>query len=263
MHHAIMNVLGPIFDRQQVYHSYACRKGKGTHAAVLYAFDRSKRYPRFVKLDVRKYFDSIDHDVLKERLRRIIKDDRTSFLLDGIIDSYERSAGRGLPIGNLTSQFFANHYLSSHDHQVIEREGVWSYVRYMDDIVMWTESASECRRLANTSQEYCSTMLRVALKEPVSGRSADGLPFLGFLVKPHGIYLTAKSKRRLRRRAREVQADVDLGTITESQAAQRANGINAAVLIARSRRFRGTVWHGADFGHEPGQTGRQLEQQQW
>ena len=127
MHHAIMNVLEPVFERQFIFHTYACRKEKGTHAAARYAFKCAGRSEFFLKLDVRKYFDSIDHTVLKQFLCRIIKDARCLELLFGVIDSYKidfegESAGRkkGLPIGNLTSQFFANFYLSALDHFILE-----------------------------------------------------------------------------------------------------------------------------------------------
>jgi retron-type reverse transcriptase len=103
IHHAIMNILEPLFERQMIYHTYACRKNWGTHAAIQYAFSKSKGFPWFLKLDVRKYFDSVDHAVLKRIISRLIKDKKTRCLLSGIIDSYETAPGRGLPIGNLTS----------------------------------------------------------------------------------------------------------------------------------------------------------------
>jgi retron-type reverse transcriptase len=125
--HAIINVLEGVFERLFIYHTYACRKGKGTHAAARYAFKCAERSTYFLKLDVRKYFDSIDHTVLKSLLCRIIKDTRCLELLFSVIDSYVSchtapdSASRGLPIGNLTSQFFANLYLSPLDHFVLEQ----------------------------------------------------------------------------------------------------------------------------------------------
>jgi retron-type reverse transcriptase len=116
MHHAIMNILEPVFERQMIFHTYACRKDKGTHAALRYAFSQCKSHEWFLKLDIRKYFDSINHTILKEHLDRLIKDYRVRRLFYGIIDSYCKTPGTGLPIGNLTSQFFANLYLSRLDH---------------------------------------------------------------------------------------------------------------------------------------------------
>ncbi|MDR2073737.1 MAG: reverse transcriptase/maturase family protein [Spirochaetaceae bacterium] len=116
IHHAIMNILEPLFERQMIYHNYACRKGKGMHSAVAYAFSKCKGTVWFLKLDIRKYFDSVNHEVLKTTLRRILKDKKTLRLLDGVIDSYGKTPGTGIPIGNLTSQFFGNLYLSPLDH---------------------------------------------------------------------------------------------------------------------------------------------------
>lgn len=137
MHHAIMNVLEPVFENHLMFHSYACRKGKGIQAAILYAFSCSKAHHWFLKLDIRKFFDSISHQILKNQLRRLFKDTRLLFLLDSLIDSYQTSPATGLPIGNLTSQFFANHYLFAMDHYILEKLRPRAYVRYMDDFVLW------------------------------------------------------------------------------------------------------------------------------
>ena len=118
--HALMNVLDPLFERYQISDSYACRKGKGTQAAVLRAFGFTRRYRYFLKMDLKKYFDSIDHDVLKMMLRRFLKDRRVCGMFEAVIDSYETFPGKGLPIGNLTSQYFANQYLAALDHRAKE-----------------------------------------------------------------------------------------------------------------------------------------------
>jgi hypothetical protein len=189
MHHAIMNVLEPVLERPLIYHSYACRKGKGTHAAALYAFKQCRTKTYFLKLDIRKYFDSIDHGTLKNQLRRLIKDVRVIFLLDGIINSYETAPGKGVPIGNLTSQFFANMYLSCFDHFVLEELHPSAYCRYMDDFVLWADSQTKLKIMFNRINEYLKLALSLSLKQPVFGKTANGLPFLGFLIKRKGIYL--------------------------------------------------------------------------
>ncbi|MBQ0051264.1 MAG: hypothetical protein KBT11_04265 [Treponema sp.] len=100
IHHAVMLILEPVFEKQFVFHMYACRKGKGSHKAVEYASKQARQCEYFLKLDVRKYFDNVDHDVLKTKLRRIIKDDKCLRLLFSIIDSYGEG-NKQLPIGNL------------------------------------------------------------------------------------------------------------------------------------------------------------------
>jgi retron-type reverse transcriptase len=191
MHHAIIDPLIPIFERPMIYHTYACRAGKGTHAALRYAFGQCKTSPYFLKLDIRKYFDSIDHETLKAQLQRLIKDSRVMALLRGIIDSYETAPGKGVPIGNLTSQYFANLYLSGLDHFILEQLRPAGYCRYMDDFVLWASAQTELKTMLAAVDTYVREKLRLTVKQPVFGSSAKGLPFLGFLVKKEGIYLVA------------------------------------------------------------------------
>ena len=153
VHHAIMNVIEPKLDRRFIDDSYACRRGKGTHAAVALYQKWSQRYCYALKMDVRRYFPSIDHALLKTKLRDYLKDQRLLVLLDRIIDSSDckpeewvyfpgddlfTQAERlvGIPIGNLTSQFFANLYLDNFDHFVKEQLKVKPYLRYVDDMVL-------------------------------------------------------------------------------------------------------------------------------
>jgi len=238
MHHAIMNIFEPVMERQMVYHSYACRKGKGTHAAVLYAFNHCKTKHYFLKLDVRKYFDSIDHEILKKQLRRLIKDTRVMILLDGIIDSYETKPGRGVPIGNLTSQFFANMYLACLDHYVLEKLKPAAYCRYMDDFVLWEDTQNQLKETLGKINDYVDKYLHLALKPSIIGSSVSGLPFLGFLIKGNGIYLLQKSKRRVTERMKEITASLYSGNITEEKAAERVRSVFAAISLARTNRLR-------------------------
>ena len=111
--HALMNYYAPVFDRHLIFDCYACRIGKGTHKAVLRAFHFAKSTRYFLKIDMRKYFDSIDHAILKNLLVKIIKESDILRLFNIIIDSGDVCTGKGIPIGNLSSQYFANFYLSS------------------------------------------------------------------------------------------------------------------------------------------------------
>lgn len=259
MHHAIMNILEPLFERQLIHHSYACRKGKGTHAAVLYAFHQAKTKGWFLKLDVRKYFDSIEHKILKQQLSRLLKDQKLLNHLSLLIDSYHTLPGKGVPIGNLTSQYFANLYLSSLDHFTLEQLKPTGYVRYMDDFVLWAPSKMDLLAMLQKIQIYCTDNLKLSLKAAVLGQSTAGLPFLGFLIKSTGIYLMQKSKQRIKRGASQIEKELLYGKIDELKAAERAISINAAVLLARCRSFRVKLWHGSGFGRGPRQTRRQLE----
>ena len=161
MHHALTSVLEPIFEPTFIHDSYACRAGKGTHAAVRRAQHFSRRFPYVLKADVRKFFPSMDHQILKDLVARKIKDPHVLWLVAKIIDSSNpqepvwiwfpgddlftpSERRRGIPIGNQTSQFFANVYLNPLDHFVKDRLRAGGYVRYVDDLLVF---AHEKRQL--------------------------------------------------------------------------------------------------------------------
>ncbi|MFH2114468.1 MAG: reverse transcriptase/maturase family protein, partial [Spirochaetota bacterium] len=249
MHHAIMNVLEPIFERPMIHHSYACRAGNGTHAAVLYAFRQCKAHPWFLKLDVRKYFNSIDHRILFERLQALLKDGPVLQLLRTLIASHHTAPGKGLPIGNLTSQFFANLYLADLDHYILEHLKPAAYVRYMDDFVLWADCKADLVILHAAILAFARNQLALTLKPPVLAATARGLPFLGFLIKPGGIHLMRKSRHRMITAARDIDADLTAGRISEAKAAERTASVNAAVALARTQALRLWLWHGRGLGH--------------
>lgn len=160
VHHALINVIAPLFERSFIFDSYANRLGKGTHRAIrrYQHFLRDHRY--VLKCDIKKYFPSIDHEILKKLMRRSIADARTLWLIDLIIDRsnpqeevgdyfpgddlftpHERR--KGLPIGNLTSQFFANVYLNPLDHFIKEVLRCLAYLRYVDDFVLFSNNKAE------------------------------------------------------------------------------------------------------------------------
>lgn len=185
LHHAMMNVCHEVFERHLVYDSYASRKGKGVHAALARAQVFAGQYSWYLKLDVRKFFDSVHHDVLKAQLARLFKDTRVLEIFGKIIDSYATSPGRGLPIGNLSSQYFANHFLSGLDHYIKEVLRMPAAVRYMDDIVLWHHDKTALKDARRAVARYVKTELQVELKPEVLGASVRGLTFLGYRIFPH------------------------------------------------------------------------------
>jgi RNA-directed DNA polymerase len=200
LHHALMNVCHTYFDRPQLSQSYACRKGKGTYAALEKAqnLTRSRRW--FLKLDVHKFFESVHHVVLKKQLARMFKEPRLLDIFGQLIDSYTPHEDRGLPIGNLTSQYFANHYLSGLDHFIATRLGIGDFVRYMDDIVLWHDSKDVLKAAHKAIQAFLETNLRCVFKPEQLNRCNTGLPFLGYNVFPQQTRLLQQSKRRFIRR---------------------------------------------------------------
>lgn len=203
LHHAVMNVCHPYFERQLIETTYATRPGKGIYQAIGRARRGLRRYGYVAKFDFRKYFDSIDHAILKGKLRRLFKDARLLCLFDTIIDSYSRAAGKGVPIGNLTSQYFANHYLSGFDHYVKEVLGAGEYVRYMDDFLVFASTREELEGYIEEIRGYASAELSLTLKPVISLSSDAGVPFLGYTVYPHKVLLNSRSKRRLGQKMKE------------------------------------------------------------
>lgn len=238
VHHAIINVLEPVFEKQFIFHTYACRSGKGTHAAARYAFKKAKSCKYFLKLDVRKYFDSINHSILKNFLCRIIKDSRCLALLFGVIDTYcvnqnelNVSDKKGLPIGNLTSQFFANFYLSSLDHFVLEQLKPCGYVRYMDDIVVFENSKDRLKSIFAGIQDFCLGNLKLYLKIPVFGICKNGVPFLGWNISSEKIGVLKSTRNRMKSKLNQIENDFLHGRSTLKKSLERKTAVYAARVL--------------------------------
>lgn len=214
VHHAVMNILEPVFEKQFIFHTYACRKNKGTHKAVKYVCNKVKHYSYYLKLDVRKYFDSISHQKMKNLLCRIIKDKQTLNLLLKIIDSYSISEEKGLPIGNLTSQFFANFYLSGLDHYVLEQLKVQGYVRYMDDIIIFSNSKEELREIFKHIKTFALSF-ELIFKQPVINSCKNGVPFLGYLISNNKIKVLSKNRKRKMKKIKKLTYDYSKVSIDE------------------------------------------------
>lgn len=179
-HHAIMNILEPIFVSVFTANTYSCIKGKGIHAAAADVREALKDYPGTqycLKLDIKKFYPNIDHDILKQLLRRKFKDENLLWLLSEIIDS-----APGVPIGNYLSQYFANFYLSYFDHWIKETKRVRHYFRYADDLVILSDSKQYLHSLLADIREYFTVKLKLIIKSnyqvfPVHAR---GIDFVGY-----------------------------------------------------------------------------------
>jgi RNA-directed DNA polymerase len=204
-HHAIMTHVGPVLDRALVFDTYACRPGKGTLAAVQRAAEHAGRYEWFGQIDVRAYFASVDHDILLRLLERRLKDRAVLTLLASIVRAQTQSVGCGLPIGTLTSQHFANFYLAGLDRCLLETSYVRGLVRYMDDIVWWTDDRVSAQAAYHAARAYLHDVLHLAVKQPIRlGRSRTGLVFCGYRILPRRLLLSRRRKQRyghLRRNA--------------------------------------------------------------
>jgi retron-type reverse transcriptase len=225
VHHALYNVVAPLLEKTFIADSYANRVSFGTHRALrrFISFARSSRY--VLQCDIQKYFPSIDHEVLKSLLRRKIKCRDTLWLIDTIIDnsneqypSVEHFQGddlltplqrrRGLPIGNLTSQFFANVYLNGFDHFIKEQLKFTEYLRYVDDFALFSDDKRLLVDARYAIEEYLAS-LRIKI-HPVKSQlfsTSHGANFLGFRILPDKIRVRTENLRRARRRLRNMKSD--------------------------------------------------------
>ncbi len=238
LHHAIMNVCHPVFERFQVHHSYATRQGKGQYSALEYAKTNQRKYRWFCKLDIRKYFDSISHEILHQQIECLFKDQRLLNLFRRIITSYEASHGKGLPIGNLTSQYFANYYLAIADHYLLEKIKVPAYARYMDDMVIWHDDKYELIKIQKQFTRYIQDTLGLIMKPPCINKNEKGLPFLGYVVFPGHIRLNKQSKQRFIRKLSFADSNLNSGKWTQAVYANHVIPLLAFTKHANSHQLR-------------------------
>lgn len=198
LHHAIMNILDKYFEDFLIYDSYACRKNKGLHKAVNRAFFFAKKNEYYIKMDIRKYFDSIDHNILYELLTKKFKDKKLLNLLQCIIKSYSVSYNKGIPIGNLTSQYFANFYLNLLDRFIKEELKIKPYIRYMDDFLIMGNDLEQLSIFKNKIKIFLKNRLDLVLKPPITNNIKKGIPFLGFSITNKKILLSRRSKMRFK-----------------------------------------------------------------
>lgn len=239
--HAIMRICHPVFDAYQIYDSYACRKGKGQYKALERAQHFARRYQWFAKLDVRHYFDSISHRILMQQLCRLFKDRQLLLYFNDLIESYSATEGRGIPIGNLTSQYFANHYLAAADHYAKQQIGIKAMVRYMDDVLLFAREKQELTDMMNTYLQYLHECLSLESHEPIINRTTHGIPFLGYVVYGRDLRLNKRSKKRYHAKMKELAVSINLGEISEGDYAQHAQCLTSFVAKASTQGFRGKV----------------------
>lgn len=209
VHHALFRILYPIFDKSFIHNSYSCRIGKGTHRGVarlerfLKRLSHNGRKPILaMKCDIKKFFDSVDHEVLKNLTARKISDPDTLWLTSQIIDSFEKSMDKGLPLGNVTSQLFANIYLNELDQFIKRRLKIKYYLRYCDDFVIVGKDVTDLITWYRRIEYFLNCKLDLAIHK---GKTAirkyfQGIDFLGYVLLPGHRVLRTKTKRRIFRK---------------------------------------------------------------
>ena len=272
VHHAFCAVCEPIFERAFIHDSYANRVGKGTHRAIA-RYERFRdRFQHVLRCDIYRYFPAIDHEILKGDLRRRIGCPRTLQLVERIIDGsnpqepvheyypgddlftpYQRR--RGLPIGNLTSQFFANLYLNPLDHfckEVLQAKG---YLRYVDDLALFHDDPTQlCAWRDRIATFLEGRRLRLHPGKTRSAATAQPAQFLGFVLLAGGYRrLPDENVRRFRNRLRGLRDRWQHGTVTRQEVQRRVEAWIAHARHADSWRLRQAIFRGGWY--DPSQGG--------
>lgn len=200
VHHAIMNIMEPIWVSSFIKGTYSCIKNRGIHKAlkdVKAAMKDIDNTKYCMKLDIKKFYPSIKHDILKSIIRKKIKDTKLLDLLDKIIDSAD-----GVPIGNYLSQFFANLYLSYLDHDIKEKYKVKYYFRYADDIVILHRDKEFLRLLLNDIRYYITNNLKIELKNnwQIFDVDSRGIDFVGYRIFHTHVLLRKRIKKKMCRK---------------------------------------------------------------
>ncbi|MEL4897220.1 RNA-directed DNA polymerase [Crocosphaera sp. Alani8] len=265
VHHALCNIIVPIFERTFISDTYANREGYGTHKALrrFTDFTRSSRY--VLQCDIRKYFPSIDHEILKQLIRRKIKCQDTLWLIDKIIDNSNQQEPvihyfpgddlltpverrHGLHIGNLTSQWMANIYLSGFDHFVKEQLKVTKYLRYVDDFALFSDDHLFLQNARLNVENY---LVKLRLKiHPIKSQlfaTKHGASFLGFRILPNNIKVRNQNLTRARKRLKQLQKNYAQGNIEIQDIKRSLNSWEAHLKHGDTWRLRQQIFNSLVF----------------
>ncbi len=220
VHHALVQVIAPLFEKKFIWHSYACRVGKGNYAAVIrlqaYLREAEKKWGKtyILKADISKYFPSINHNILLRILRRTIRDKDVLWLCDVII----RHCGEnkhGIPVGALTSQLFANIYLDQLDHFLKDDHGIKFYVRYMDDWIILAPAKENLWDILNKATEFLNSTLQLKLNPKTCIFPAkNGCDFCGYRIWSTHLLPRKRNVKRAKIKFKRLASRYSLGLVT-------------------------------------------------
>ena len=248
VHHAICNIIEPIFDKSFIFDSYANRKGKGTLKAVE-RFDFFKRKVSnncfrecyVLKVDIKHYFETVDNEILIFLIMKKINDQRVIWLIKLILDNYSLSYGRmGMPLGNLTSQFFANIYLNELDHYIKEQLNIKYYIRYVDDFVILSKNKLILEYYKNKIEEFLKARLELELHPDKSKilKLSEGVNFLGFRIFMQFKLIRKNNLRKFENKFNALKIDYNNDLIEREKIIEKFEGWIAYIKNADTYKYR-------------------------
>jgi len=225
LHHAVFRILYPIFDKSFISDSYSCRIGKGTHRAInrLQIFNKkvgknNTKTCYILKCDIKKFFDSIDHNILISLIKKKIRDKNTNWLIEKVIKSFSVSPNKGLPLGNITSQLFANIYLNELDYFIKHNLRIKYYIRYCDDFVILEKDKKLLETLYfQKIDNFLKEKLKLSLHPDKINikKYHQGIDFLGYVSFPYHKILRKNTKKRMFKRIKQKISKLKQGDISE------------------------------------------------
>lgn len=245
VHHAIVGVLNPIYEKIFIFDSYGTRIDKGVHRAI----ERARHFLRghlwYLKSDIQKYFQSVDHGILMSLFAQKLKDTKLLDLLEKIVVNGGPD-GRGIPIGNQTSQFFANIYLDQLDHFIKEKKRIRGYVRYMDDFVVFSSDKAKLLHLRHEIRDFLEKNLKLQLKEKatyINSRS-NGLSFLGRRIFPSLIRIKPENLKRCLQNIERREHEFEAGLINAERLMQSHQSCMANLKLWNTYHLRKKIYTG-------------------
>lgn len=230
VHQMVFAALSPVFDRVFIFHSFSSRLGKGTHQGVLHlnkmiqkVSANGKKPCYAVKMDIRRFFDSIDHALLKSLFFRTIRDEKMLHLIDVIIDSFETKKGKGIPLGNVTSQLFGNIYLHQLDEFIKHDLRIPYYLRFCDDFIIVSGNLEELQTSVTRIRKFLRNFLYLELhpQKVIYKKLSQGIDFLGYVLFQKYSLLRIRTKKRMLLRLKNAHICHLKGTLTEESMHQK------------------------------------------
>jgi len=237
--HALMNIHEPIWNSLFIYDSYSCRKGKGIHAGSRRTMDFIRAVgpnAYCLKMDIQKFYPSIDHDILFKIVQKKIKCTDTLWLLENII--YSIPGGKNVPIGNYTSQWLGNLYMNELDQFLKHEMKIWHYIRYCDDFILLHQDKRFLHRMAETIENFLAERLALILSKNDIFPVRQGIDFLGYRHFPDHILVRKSTAKRIKRRMRSLPGQLARGEITADQYRSSMASTEGWLMWANSFNFK-------------------------
>ena len=237
VHHALMNIIAPIYDNMFIYDSYSCRVGKGQHKGSMRCMQFTRRNNYVLQCDISKFYPSIKHDILLRIIEKKIKDRDVLWLIEKIVRSFPD--GHNVPIGNYTSQWFGNIYMNELDVLLKQKYKVRDYIRYCDDFLIFGNDKERLNELAGIIKDFCNNTLKLKLSKLTIFPTKQGVDFLGYRHFPNGKLLVRKSTvKRFKKKLKELRWKLRHGLADLDRARSTVDSISGWICHAQSYHLR-------------------------